>query len=107
MKGGALDRRDIAGLQPQMAIERGDDDVDDPLGAVQPTPEIVVLTVRPTEKGAETVELDAFQGRLGAARANRRRVVGGNTIHLDRIELVQPFALEQGQGRDIEIGKTE
>ena len=47
-----------------------DDDVDQPVGAVQAAPEIVVLAIGAAEEGAEAVELDALQRRL------RRRPCG-------------------------------
>src|SRR3546814_16996080 len=78
-----------------------DDDVDHPLGAVETAPEIIVLTIGAAEEGAEAVELDALERRLGAALADRARVVGRDPIDLDRVELAEPVALQQRQRRDV------
>ncbi len=65
-------------------------------------PEIVFLAVAAAEKRAEGQELDAFQRRFGAARPDGGGIVGGYAVDLDRVELVQPFALQQWQRRDRE-----
>ena len=82
-------------------------DVDQPVGAVQPAPQIVVLAIGAAEEGAEAVELDALERRRGAALADRDRVVGRDAVDLDRVELVEPLALQQGQGGDVVEGIAE
>src|SRR3546814_8108320 len=84
-----------------------DDDIDESVGAVEAAPQIVVLPVGAAEEGAEAVELDALQGRLGAALADGGGVVGGDAVDLDRIELVQTLALEERKGRDIVEGESK
>src|SRR3546814_9857742 len=84
-----------------------DDDIDESVGAVEAAPQIVVLPVGAAEEGAEAVELDALQGRLGAALADGGGVVGGDAVDLDRIELVQTLALEERKGRDIVEGESQ
>ncbi len=42
-----------------------------------------------------------FKVAARAARADRHRVVGRDPVDLDRIELVQPLALQQRQGGDV------
>ena len=91
-----------------LALGHGrDDDVDQPVGAVQAAPEIVVLAIGAAEEGAEAVELEPLQRRLRPALADRDRVVGRDPVDLDRVELVEPLALQQGQGGDVVIGIAE
>ena len=75
-----LDRGDPAGTERLAGRQGGDEDVDQPFRAVQPAPEIVVLTVGAAEECAEAVELNAFQRRLRAALADRSAVIGRNAI---------------------------
>src|SRR5207237_3479105 len=106
-EGVALQSGNDGGRELPALRHRGIDDVDQPVGAVQAAPEIVVLAIGAAEEGAEAVELNALQRRLGTARTDRHRVVRRDPVDLDRVELVQSLALQEGKGGDIEIGIAE
>ena len=74
---------------------------------MQAAPQIIILAIGAAEKRAEAVELDALERRIGAARADRAGIVGGDAIDADRIELVDAFSLKQGQSGDIEERETK
>src|ERR1700750_1650489 len=81
-EGVALQRGDQRGRQPLARRDRAVDDVDQPVGAVQAAPEIVVLAIGAAEESAEAVELDALERRRGAALADRGRVLGRDAVDL-------------------------
>src|SRR5690606_20402758 len=90
-----LERRErVRGERPLAGHTRGHD-VDQAVGTVEPAPKRVVLAVGAAEKGAKTVELDPLEHRRCTAGADRGRIGGGNAVDLDRVELVEPFALQQ------------
>src|SRR4051794_11549930 len=56
-----------AGGERTRLRQRGEDDVDQAVGAVEAAPQIIVLAIGAAEEGAEAVELDALQCRRGPA----------------------------------------
>ena len=92
----ALDRGGAAGFERAGGVERGQHDVDQAFRTVQTPPQIIILAIRAAEECAKTVELDALQRRLRTTAANAGGIVRANAIDLDRVELVEAFALQQG-----------
>jgi hypothetical protein len=76
--------------------EGGDGDVDQPVGAVQSAPQIVVLAIGAAEEGAEAVELDALQV-AAPRRSDRGRVVRRDAVDLDGIESSSPSPWSSGR----------
>ena len=71
-EGVALQRGDRVGGEPLLLRHGRIDDVDQPVGAVQAAPQIVVLAIGAAEEGAEAVELEALQRRVRAAACGSR-----------------------------------
>ena len=103
----ALEAGDRAGRQRDALGQRRDDDLDQPVGAVEAAPQIVVLAIGAAEEGAEAGELDALERGGGAARADRGGIVGRDAIDLDRLELLLALGIEQGQRGDVVEGEAE
>src|SRR6187399_3334123 len=70
-EGAALQRRHLIGGKSLVVGECREGDVDQPVGAVESAPQIVVFAIGAAEKGAEAVELDALERGGGAALADR------------------------------------
>src|SRR3546814_19299248 len=74
MEGAALERLQLLRRHRTVAVHARRNDIDQPVGAVEPPPQIIILAVGAAEEGAEAVELDPFQHRRRAAGADRGRV---------------------------------
>src|SRR3954468_4367901 len=85
-EGVALHRRDLIGGQAMRFGHRAMDDVDQPVGAVEAAPQIIVLAIGSAEEGAEAVELEPLQRRPRPAFSNSGGVVGRDSVDLDRVE---------------------
>ena len=65
-----LEPRDFRRIEFPARWQGRGDEVDHPLGAVEPSPEVVVLAVGAAEERAEIVELHPAQAGLRAAFAD-------------------------------------
>ncbi len=100
-----LDREHLAGRQGFTLRECGNNDVYQPLGTVQPAPEIIILAICPAEEGSEVIELDAFQCRRRPAFADRESIFGRDPIDLDWIEFILPSTVSNGNVATSKKGK--
>ena len=74
---------------------------------MEAAPKIVIFAVGSAEECAEAIELNAFQRRTRAAFADGLGFIGGNAVDLDRVELVEAFALQKSVSGDVVKRKAE